>query len=322
MRRAERVTFGGVSLRVKRHMREESLVKTILAVAGVLLGLSVSASNVMAQGAPQGPIFETRKVTDNVYAYRYGNYQSLFIVGKDGVILTDPSARNKPDAIPTFLAEIKKITPLPVRYVIYTHSGYDHIAGGKPFKDAGATFIAHKNAKSQIEHFNNAPDVVIPDRTVGDGTTPLTLSGEKIDLVYPGPTRSDNMISIYLPKQKVLYAADWIGVGSAPCMNTSCSPATWNYDHAVKTVQDLDWTIFVPGHSGPGGRWGTKDDLQRTRDYLKELNDYTAMLASENKCNMASWKAAVVPDKWKDFVQPQVYQDQVERYCLTWNQGA
>jgi glyoxylase-like metal-dependent hydrolase (beta-lactamase superfamily II) len=297
-------------------------MRLVEATAFAVLSISVCAGIALGQAAPAAPTFETRKVADNVYAFRYGGYQSLFVVGKDGVIVTDPSARNKPDAVPTFIAEIRKITPLPVRYVIYTHSGYDHIAGGKPFKDMGATFIAHANAKLQIERMNNAPDVVRPDRTVGDGVTHLTLSGEKIDLVYPGPTRSDNMISVYLPKEKVLYAADWIGVGSAPCMNTSCSPAIWNYDHAVKTVMDLDWNIFVPGHAGVGGRWGAKDDLQRVRDYLVDLYAYTGQLAAQNKCNAESWKAAVPPEKYKDYVQPQVYQDQVERYCLAWNQGA
>src|SRR5579871_195399 len=203
------------------------------AAAILLLSPCMGVAIARAQGTPAPPTFETRKVAGNVYAYRYGGYQSIFVVGKDGVIVTDPSARNKPDAVPTYIAEIRKVTPLPVKYVIYTHSGYDHIAGGKPFKDMGATFIAHANARLQIQRMNNAPDVVPPDRTIGDGTTHLTLAGEKIDLVYPGPTRSDNMISVYLPQEKVLYAADWIGVGSAPCMNTSCMPAIWNYDHAV-----------------------------------------------------------------------------------------
>ena len=31
--------------------------------------------------------------------------------------------------------------------MIYSHIHFDHIAGGKPFKDMGATFIAHTNAK-------------------------------------------------------------------------------------------------------------------------------------------------------------------------------
>jgi glyoxylase-like metal-dependent hydrolase (beta-lactamase superfamily II) len=294
-------------------------IKILAAAVAVVLGAGAPA---LAQPAAPAAPFETRQVADNVYAFRYGGYQSIFIVGKDGVIVTDPSARNKPDAVPTFLAEIAKVTPLPVKFVIYSHSGYDHIAGGAPFKAGGAVFIAHANAKRQIERMNNAPDVVRPDRTVGDGVTHLRLAGETIDLVYPGPTRSDTMISVYLPRQKVLFAADWISVGSAPCMNTSCMPAVWNYDRAVKTVMDLDWTIFVPGHSGPGGRYGAKDDLQRVRVYLSDLNAYTGQLAAQNKCNADSWKAAEPPDSYKDFVQPQTYRDQVERYCLAWNQGS
>jgi glyoxylase-like metal-dependent hydrolase (beta-lactamase superfamily II) len=297
----------------------------ILALSVVLLtaaGLSLpSRAQPPAPGAAPAP-FETRKVADNVYAFRYGGYQSLFVVTKDGVIVTDPSARNKPGAVPAYLAEIRKITQAPIRYLIYTHGGYDHIAGGKPFKDLGAVVIAHKNTKLQLQRMNNAPDVVMPDRTVGDGITPLTLGGVTVDLVYPGPTRSDNMLSLYLPKEKVLFAADWIGVGSAPCMNTSCMPAIWNYDDALKSVMALDWTVFVPGHAGPGGRYGTKADLQRIRDYLKDLYAYTGQLNAAGKCNAESWKAAPVPETYKDFVTPQVYSDQVERYCLAWNQGA
>ena len=49
----------------------------------------------------------------------------------------------------TYIDEIKKVTSQPVKYVIYSHNHYDHITGGKPFKDLGARFIAHKNAKAQ-----------------------------------------------------------------------------------------------------------------------------------------------------------------------------
>src|SRR3712207_8399283 len=51
----------------------------------------------------------------------------------------------------TYVDEIKKITQAPIRYLIYSHHHFDHIAGGKPFKDAGATIIAHKRAKERSE---------------------------------------------------------------------------------------------------------------------------------------------------------------------------
>ena len=50
-----------------------------------------------------------------------------------------------------YLDEIKKVSNQPVKFLIYSHAHYDHIAGGKPFKEQGARIIAHKNAKAQFE---------------------------------------------------------------------------------------------------------------------------------------------------------------------------
>ena len=48
----------------------------------------------MPAQAQQRPQIETNKVdgTDNVYIFRNGNHQSMFVVTKDGVIATDPIA--------------------------------------------------------------------------------------------------------------------------------------------------------------------------------------------------------------------------------------
>src|SRR6516225_6238821 len=83
----------------------------------------------------------TIKVTDNVYIFRYGNHQSMFIVTPAGVIATDPISERRP-AKP-YIDAIQAVTKAPIKYVIYSHSHFDHIAGGKPFKELGATFVAH-----------------------------------------------------------------------------------------------------------------------------------------------------------------------------------
>ena len=89
------------------------------------------------------------EVTDNVYIFRYGGHQSMFIVTPAGVIATDPISERRPAAT-AYIDEIRKITQAPIKYVIYSHSHFDHIAGGKPFKDLGATFVAQSNAKARI----------------------------------------------------------------------------------------------------------------------------------------------------------------------------
>src|SRR3954468_11740914 len=112
-------------------------------VVALLLGLAFCAP---AQA--QQPPFATTKVdgTDNVYIFRYQGHQSMFVVTPEGVIATDPISENRP-AAEAYMAEIRKITAAPIRYLVYSHHHPDHIAGGKPFKDAGATVVAHKRAK-------------------------------------------------------------------------------------------------------------------------------------------------------------------------------
>jgi hypothetical protein len=66
---------------------------------------------VQAQPAP----YQTRKLTDNVYVFRYGGHQSVFVVTPDGVIATDPIAYLRPIAATTYIQEIRKITPAPIR---------------------------------------------------------------------------------------------------------------------------------------------------------------------------------------------------------------
>src|SRR6478736_8917801 len=107
--------------------------------------------------AQQRPPIETRKVdgTDNVYIFRNGNHQSIFVVTKDGVIATDPIAYGRPTGGQDYIAEIKKVTDKPIQFLIYSHHHYDHIAGGKPFKDAGATIVAHKRAKERLAMLND-----------------------------------------------------------------------------------------------------------------------------------------------------------------------
>ena len=101
---------------------------------------------------PQRPQIETKKVdgTDNVYIFRNGNHQAMFIVTRDGVIATDPVAYGRPTGGQQYVDEIKKVTDKPIKFLIYSHHHFDHIAGGKAFKDAGATVIAHTQAKERL----------------------------------------------------------------------------------------------------------------------------------------------------------------------------
>src|SRR5258705_7097578 len=158
------------------------------------------------------PMFATTKVegTENVYIFRYQGHQSMFVVTPEGVIATDPIGLGRPQAVTTYIEEIKKVSGQPIKYLIYSHNHYDHITGGKPFKDLGARFIAHKNAKAQLERLQ-PPNIVMPDEVVDDEQT-ITLGGTTLDLHYVGRNNSDNSLVMQLPKEKVIFVVVFIPV--------------------------------------------------------------------------------------------------------------
>src|ERR671923_2226361 len=144
-------------------MKRSSYVTAVAVLAMACLGVAAYAQQ------PAPPPFATTKVegTDNVYLFRNGNHQSMFVVTSAGVIATDPVAYGRPTGGQAYVDEIKKITDKPIKYLIYSHHHYDHIAGGKAFKDAGARIIAHKRVTERLAVLKD-PNTPLPDQVMGD----------------------------------------------------------------------------------------------------------------------------------------------------------
>jgi glyoxylase-like metal-dependent hydrolase (beta-lactamase superfamily II) len=268
-----------------------------------------------------GPPTFTTKIegTDNVYAFRYQGYQSMFVVTKAGVIATDPIGLRRPQAVATYINEIKKVTDQPIKYVIYSHSHYDHAAGGKPFKDLGAKFIAHKNAKAQLLKFPH-PDVVMPDEVVDNKRT-ITLGGTTLELLYVGRNHSDNMLLMRLPKEKLIFAVDFIPVQTLPFRNMpdTASPVEWQ--DSLKRVLALDWDRMITGHPYAGGRLGTKQDVKDLIGYMDDISAEVKKAANEGKCIDAAMKDLKLPkyEKWGAYAN--YLPMNIERYCYLNNGG-
>src|SRR6185436_15889384 len=90
----------------------------------------------------------------------------------------------------------------------------DHISGGKPFKDAGAKIVAHKRAKERLAVLKD-PEIPLPDETLEKNRT-IKLGGTTLELTYIGLNHSDSTLVMRLPKEKILFAVDFIPVGSVP----------------------------------------------------------------------------------------------------------
>jgi glyoxylase-like metal-dependent hydrolase (beta-lactamase superfamily II) len=234
------------------------------------------------------------------------------------VIATDPISLRRP-AAKTYIEEIRKITKAPIKYVIYSHSHFDHIAGGKPFKDLGAVFVAHKNAKTRIAALKPA-DVVVPDQVV-DGKRNITLGGTTLELNYVGKNHSDSTLVMRLPKEKIIFTVDWI-----PLQGVQFRGMADNYlpdiEDGLKKVIAMDWERLIPGHPGPGGRQtGTKDDARAMLDYLQDLSAAVKKAAEEGKCYADAMRDVKLP-KYENFTNYGPFLPMnIERYCDFYNRG-
>ncbi|HJQ59048.1 MAG TPA: MBL fold metallo-hydrolase [Vineibacter sp.] len=298
-------------------------MRAFIASIGLALAGAAAApawSQQPAAPPPPPPTFATTKVegTDNVYIFRYMNAQSMFVVTSAGVIATDPIGYVRREASRIYLDEIRKVTNQPVRYVVYSHHHYDHITGGQPFKEAGAVFVAHRRAKERLAQLED-PATVLPDE-VFDTERTITLGDTTLELRYVGLNHSDSSLIMRLPAQKVIFAVDFIPVGSMPGRGMIDSyPLEW--EQSLKTVLAMDWERLIPGHPAPGGRLGTKQDVQTLLTMLQDASAEVKDAARAGKC----WDTAEREVKLEKYASWPNYQASlpfiVRRYCGLWGRG-
>jgi glyoxylase-like metal-dependent hydrolase (beta-lactamase superfamily II) len=283
--------------------------------------LAVAGAAAVEAQTPATPPFATTKVegTDNVYIFRNGNHQSIFVVTKDGVIATDPIAYGRPTGGQTFVDEIKKVTTQPIKYLIYSHHHYDHIAGGKAFKDAGAKIIAHAKAKERLAQLKD-PHTVLPDETVTNAGRTISLGGTTLELKYVGINHSDSTLVMRLPKEKLIFVVDLIPVGQVPGRGMIDFYPIESED-SIKKIIAMEWDRMIPGHPGPGGRLGTKEDAKNLLAFLQDASAEVQKAAREGKCWDGVEKELKLPKyaAWPGYEANLPFV--LRRYCGLWGRG-
>jgi glyoxylase-like metal-dependent hydrolase (beta-lactamase superfamily II) len=294
------------------------MTRTALTSIGTALLATVLSMPAQAQQRPQ---IETKKVdgTDNVYIFRNGNHQSMFVVTPAGVIATDPVAYGRPQGGQQYVDEIKKVTDKPIKFLIYSHHHYDHIAGGKAFKDAGAQIIAHKNAMTHLKPLAD-PNTPLPDETIGNKKV-IKLGGTTMELLFLGINHSDSNLVIRLPKEKIIFVVDTIPVGTFPGRGM-IDFFPLETEAFMQKVIALEWERLIPGHPGqPNGRLGTKDDAKNVLALYQDASAEMKKLGQAGKC----WDEAEKDFKLPKYESLPGYANGLpfvaRRYCGLWGRG-
>jgi len=290
--------------------------RTIFALFAACIALPAFAQ------APARPPIQTTRVegADGVYLFRNVNHQSVFIVTSDGVIATDPIAYGRPTGGADYVAEIRKVTDKPIKYLIYSHHHYDHIAGGKAFKDAGATIVAHHRAAERLAVLKD-PATPLPDEIVGDGGRVIRMGGKIVELSYVGMNHSDSTLVLRLPQDQLIFLVDLVPVGAFPGLGMIDFFPLEAMD-SYKRILALDWARMIPGHPGvPGDRFGTRKDVE---DHIA-LQQYVSDVVKEQARNGRCWQPAeneLQFDKYKDMPGYAAGRAMVvRRYCGLWGRG-
>jgi len=158
---------------------------------------------------------------DGLYAFRYDGQQSLFLVGDDRVIATDPLSK---DAAKAYKIAIKAVTSKPLTHVAYTSSFYDRVPGGRLLAGRRAEFVAQENCKSNLDATPH-PDAITPTQTYTDFLS-LDAGNASLELHYFGESYGTCLsVMIFKPANVMLVH----GLVTPPAAQVPDDPTLANY---------------------------------------------------------------------------------------------
>jgi glyoxylase-like metal-dependent hydrolase (beta-lactamase superfamily II) len=234
-----------------------------LAVAVSLCG-ALCVADVYGQFGDQAAKLNLVKVKDDLFVIHNdfvpGN--STALLTSEGVILVDDKFEIDHAGI---LAELKKITDKPVKYVINTHHHADHSGGNAKLQQLNARVVASAQARENMVDSNQPglPDVVF------DQHARVYLGGKSVDLYHFGRAHTNGDIVAYFPASRVLAAGDMFTYGDATpqLIDYPGGGSAKEWTTTLDSVLQLDFDTVVPGH----GDVTTKQEMRKFRDGTLKL---------------------------------------------------
>lgn len=218
----------------------------------------------LSAGAWAAP--QVSAIGPGLYAYisdNDGSANSTFLVGSKGILVVDTGFDATEGG--KLLREIRKVSQLPVLYVINTHYHPDH-QGGNSVVGPNATIISTDFTRERtLEVMQSSPQFHFEpaDITFQQKLT-IHLEPYSAEVYFPGKAHTSGDALVYFPRQRAIAMGDLFLNRSSPAMDQG---SVENWIKALDQVLALPLEKVVPGHFD----LATKADLQRFRDYLNDL---------------------------------------------------
>ena len=227
--------------------------------------LLLSSPEMLAQA-----LYDVKKVNERVYIFTElwdvpANGNCGIVIGGDQILLVNSMMLG---SAPDLEREIRKITDLPIRFVINSDSDtYNHQANTY-FADRGATIVSHR----QMKHATAYHQILFDERI----SIPI---GDEVVTAYHTPSHTLDHIDVYLEKSNVLFMGDafqphWFTYTGPNGLEGLIS----GIDRAVSMSDDK--TLIVPGNTSkhPEQYFGAKKHLLRNKQIYIQFNERVSQL--------------------------------------------
>ena len=244
-------------------------------------------------------------------------------LGPEGVILVDSGSTERADQV---LAAVRRLTDLPIRYIINTSMDADHTGGNEKLARAGlsilpgavvagaglgddvvsnfgrASVLAHENVLGRMSAPTGRQSPVAsglwPTKTFAYHQYSMYLNGEGIQVIHQPAAHTDGDTIVFFRRGDVIATGDIIDTTRWPVIDTKRGGSVQGELDALNRLMDMtvfnlplqwkaDRTFLVPGH----GHVYDKLDLLEYRDAVTIVRDRVQDLIDEGK-TLAQVKAA------------------------------
>jgi cyclase len=294
-----------------RNALRAAWVVVMLGVLGFLLHEKSAAQQALRPPMPPN-LFTVQKLTDKLSIIApYGPDMSQ-IGGNIGVFNTDEGVLVVDDnyyrqerngqtvaLAEAVVAEIKKITSQPIRFIINTHHHSDH-AGGNPVFAKLGTIYAQKNVRNRIlegyktskEKLDFDPVKAAPAVTY-DGELMFHLGGEEIHLYHPARAHTDGDTLVHFKNANIALWGDAFINNWVPVIDVAGGASTLEWlqflDRGLQVVGEN--ATMVPGH----GAIAKAADVRRFRTYFTNMHANVRKAIAAGKTREQAMDEITVP---------------------------
>ena len=234
-----------------------------LSLAGAMVG-AMCVAYLHAQFGSAPAKLNTVKVTDDLYVIHNdfvpGNTTAL--ITNEGVVLVDDKFEVD---FPNIVAEVKKLTNQPIKYVINTHHHADHSGSNAKMQAMNVQVIASEQAR---ENMVDAKQPGQPTMTF-DRHAHVYLGGKNIELYHFGRSHTNGDVVVLFPAQRTLAAGDMFTYGDdvPELIDYPGGGSAKEWTSTLDSVLQLDFDNVVPGH----GPLVKKPDMRKFRESTLRL---------------------------------------------------